>query len=145
MKRHMPFFLMIIFLLSGCTLFQPQVAEKITPTPTPVPSPTPQLDPEVQADLDAIANLVKQEPSLPAGQIELKPAFFDDSFATGTLTHTYPEAVANKIWIAAKVDGEWALVHYGSPGVPCDSVDSYDVPAELVQVCISSSGELINR
>jgi len=134
------------FLLAGCNLFSSKPVSQPEPT---AEAATPDLFPEPESEAvieaKAIADLLTTEPSLPAGEIEVLPAYNDGSFATGTLSHTYPEAVANKIWIVAKVDGEWELVHYGSPAVPCTSVDAYEVPTDIVEVCISTEGDLIER
>ena len=131
--------------LTGCNILGPQDQSSQVTQETPVPAPTPSLDPQLEADARAIAGLLANEPSLPAGEITVIPAYNDGSFATGTLSHTYPDAVKNKIWIAAKENGNWVLVHYGSPGVDCEAVDHYSVPSQIVQVCIDTNGDLVTR
>lgn len=141
----------LILLFGGCSLF------KSTGEPTSY-QPSQQLatqsgsiqseDNEVPtADEAEIAQaIIDQAQGISAGELTVNIAYNDGSFATGTLNHTYPESVANKIWIISQTEGDWQLVHYGSPAVDCSLVEAHDVPAELVQVCVASpSGELIQR
>ena len=150
-----PYWLILILftlLLSGC---KPVLKQEPETNPVQqdvnevnlksLDSSTPEPLAETTQDAQEIANLIIGHPDLSAGEITVQVSFNDGEFATGILGHTYPESVANKIWIAAYQNNAWALVYYGDPLVECSILAEFDVPAELVQVCKGENGELVNR
>lgn len=141
---------MIGFGLVGCTQLPPSDGDSTQESPKIAP-PTDLTESQLEesstdSDSQAIATLISDLVLVPAGEIGVEIAYNDGDFATGTLTHTYPEAVQGKMWIVAKNNQQWELVHYGSPGINCDVLETYEVPNDLVEVCIASpSGTMVQR
>ena len=58
-----------------------------------------------------------------------------------------PEGTPGGLWFAAKTDSGWELVYDGNGIIPCDAINKYDFPEDMVPQCIDTqnNNELIVR
>lgn len=54
-------------------------------------------------------------------------------------------AVGGGYWLAAKSEAEWVAVYDGQANPPCEEVDLYDFPSDMVPECIDENGKLVTR
>ncbi len=69
-----------------------------------------------------------------------------DNHAAGSVRFG-PEGTPGGLWFAAKTDNGWELVYDGNGIIPCDAINKYNFPEDIVPQCLDTknNNELITR
>jgi hypothetical protein len=113
-------------------------AEEITPVEVEEATPAAEEDEEV-----LIKAAVLESVGLEEEEVEFMISTNTGTHAKGNIREI--DAVSGAYWLAAKFEGEWIAVYDGQANPPCEDVDLYDFPSDMVPECIDEDGELVIR
>jgi cell division protein YceG involved in septum cleavage len=93
---------------------------------------------------EEIADLLSKRLNQPAETLIIEVKTNTGTFAKGT--YNMPEA-GGGIWLAAKTAKGWELASAGNGIAPCEDIDKYDFPKDMIPACIDTqnNNNLIQR
>lgn len=132
--------LVLVALLAGggvyfWTLTKTQVPPITRPSPTPTlaPTATPALVSSVKSDLEQIKELFVQKYNKPPGEVMVAINKNTGVQASGSVK--FVGEMGGAMWLAAQSEGIWVLVFDGQGTIPCQKIEPYNFPTDMVPEC----------
>jgi len=120
---------------------QPTPVPTIVPTATSVPTVPPA---ETKSDLEKIKELFAQKYSKSIGEVDVTINKNTGTYASGGVS--FAGEMGGAMWLAYKKDANWQIIFDGNGTIPCESIEPYDFPNDMVPECWDSSlQKLIKR
>ena len=113
----------------------PTISSSPTFSATPVPT---------MNDESAIKQAVYVKFDSNATKLDVKVNKIEGNYATGNIKDVGSE-VGGGYFLAAKVSGNWIIVHDGQASPTCSKLAPYDFPVTMVPECLDASGNVVKR
>ncbi len=120
------------------------------PTPTLTPTETQEEEPIIEeeegtiSDLEQIKLLFSEKYDKPLEEVTVNISENTGTYATGGVK--FEGEIGGAMWLAYNDGEEWMIVHDGHGTIPCESVETYNFPTNIVPECWDEgAGELIIR
>lgn len=117
------------------TLTKTQVPSITTPSPTPTlaPTATPAPASSAQSDLEQIKELFAQKYNKSLGEVMVVINKNTGIKASGSVK--FVGEMGGAMWLAAQSEGVWVLVFDGQGTIPCQKIEPYNFPLDMVPEC----------
>ncbi|MFZ5933144.1 MAG: hypothetical protein ACOYT7_03680 [Patescibacteria group bacterium] len=79
-----------------------------------------------------------------ATKLDVSVNKIEGNYATGNVKDVGSE-VGGGYFLAAKVSGNWVIVHDGQASPTCSQLAPYDFPVSIVPECLDESGRVVAR
>lgn len=128
----------------GLPSAEPTPKPTLAPEVTPTAEVTVPVEEEGKTDLEQIKELFAEKYSKPIEDASVNISENTGTYATGGVR--FAGEISGAMWLAYNDGEKWIIVYDGQGTIPCESVDPYEFPAEMVPECWDEDvGELINR
>lgn len=87
-----------------------------------------------QSTVEFVIGALSQKYNRPANTVKVQVQADTGNFAKGLVNFTDEQGGA--IWLAAKTSQGWELAFDGNGIAPCEAVNKYDFPKDLVPQCL---------
>lgn len=92
--------------------------------------------------VEQITELLNKKYNKPANSLKVGVLTDTGTFAKGTVNE---EGAGGGLWFAAKTSGGWELAYDGNGIIPCEAVNKYNFPKDMIPQCINAQNNLIER
>lgn len=124
----------------------PSVTPEIVPTvePTVMPTPEPSPSSQVKSDLELIKEAFAEKYNKPLEDVDVTINKNTGTHASGLIK--FAGEISGAMWLGYKDNGAWTIVHDGQGTIPCQAIEPYNFPVDMVPECWDeNTNQLIKR
>lgn len=124
----------------------PSITPEIVPTvePTVMPTPEPSPSPQVKSDLELIKETFAEKYNKPLEDVDVTINKNTGTHASGLVK--FAGEISGAMWLGYKDSEGWTIVHDGQGTIPCQAIEPYNFPVDMVPECWDeSTNQLIKR